>query len=358
MTKTAADVNRLSINIQRALAKIAVEPISTLVLSDAGEGTGKGVFAPDGKWALGNINKSVYPIQQYDGNIVKSTRYNDTAAIKPTTGTNQNWAYKLDNGRWIPATKTYVSQNLTVSEVKTQINSGYANNVAFGTGDANRVYVTENNNKTTLNAYSTFILFAGKYTPNTYVDSVSNMKVITYGQGDPIYSNSPVANKDTLYYVQTFGTTGGMFFHGKRALRQYVGWVILDIGNAYDPNDNSGINATSYAQVTDYINDLLKTDDGKQAKLQAYYQGNCFYRIWIRDSKPADAANKILVRRNHIYQVSINDIRSPGIGDPNDIIDPDPEHPDPIEETETYVTATISLLDWHVVNQTASGGLD
>ncbi|MDR0835991.1 MAG: fimbria major subunit, partial [Tannerella sp.] len=70
------------------------------------------------------------------------------------------------------------------------------------------------------------------------------------------------------------------------------------------------------------------------------------------------AANKILVRRNHVYQVNITKIKGPGIGDPNDIIDPDPKEPEPIEEADTYVTVEIQIMKWHIVAQETEVGLD
>jgi hypothetical protein len=370
---TNAGKNGLLINIQRAVAKLSVNAIDQTTVGDkAGQSTNKGKFIPDAKWAAGNINRSVFPIQQFDGNVVRSTRYRDTAAIKPVVGTNQNWENKLDNGRWIPTSSSYFTQNLQVGTVRTQINTTYAANAAFG---PNRVYLTENNNRETYNAYSTFIVFAGQYQPNAYITKVDLSRVVSYGGSGPApitgavpetaagFTGFPAAwvagagsvattpsgdaSVDTLYFVQSFADSG-LFFLGFKALQQYVAWVVLLSPTTQDPTVTTSPN---YAATLNYINGLRETSAGTQADLQAYYRAYCFYRVWIRDGDATSAASKILVRRNHIYQVNISSIKGPGIGDPNDIIDPHPEEPDPIEEAETYVTATINIMNWHIINQ-------
>jgi hypothetical protein len=358
IAKPAADVNRLTINIQRALAKAVVLPITTAVADGAGENDGAGRFVVDTKWAAGNINRSAYPFQQYDGSIIKSTRYADTATILPAAN-NQNWANKLDNSRWIPTGKSYASQNLTVEEVRTQMGTTYANNAAYGT---DTIYLTENNNRNTLDAYSTFVLLSGQYRPTRFVTAVDNTKNITWETTFPTFSVNSHTALDTLYYVQSYGSnTGGVFFLGMTALRQYVGWVQLNIGAANSPTNPLLADGTSpnpyYTDVSNEIATLKLTPNGKQADLQAYYQGYCFYRVWIRDAGATSSANKMLVRRNHIYEITINRIKGPGIADPNDVISSDPSIVTPIEEAETYVTATINLMKWHVVSQGEDIGL-
>jgi hypothetical protein len=348
---TNAGKNALLINIQRALAKVVVRPLASTVLSPAGEGSNAGVFVPEAKWAAGNINRSTYPFQQYEGSIIKSTRYADTAAIVPFN-TNQNWDKKIDNTRWIPAGQSYAAQNLTVNGVITTL--GGAKNVNFN----DSIYLTENNNANTLDAYTTFILFAGRYRPASYIAGVNNTGNITTATAFPTEwtagtpgpttnTASGETNVDTMFFVQSFDANG-LFFLGKQALRQYICWRVLNLGAQATPDS---------VAVTNYIAGLKLTPNSTNSDLQAYYRGYCFYRVWIRDASAASAANKTLVRRNHIYEVNITKIKGPGIGDPNDIIDPDPSTVELIEEAETYVTATINLMKWHVVEQDTEVGL-
>ena len=349
----AADVtnslkkNALLINIQRALAKVAVSGLAPMVAVVAGSGTSEGKFTPIEKWALGNINSSTTPFQLWNAGQVRSTRSLDTAPIIPKAA-NQRWANKLDNSRFVGSGQSYEDQNLTVTTTMTTMSNAPGNlalalnaptNVNGPAGSERYALVTENNNNQTYNHYSTFIVFAGKYAPEQYITSVSNIGTPTFSTGAITYPNDNT-QADTLYYLNS----EKLFFYGKSALFNYIGWVVLN-----KPAANlNGTDADVLAKLADY----MKTEDDKQADLQQYYQGNCFYRVWVRDPNATNSTQKILVRRNHAYNINIDKILGPGIGDPNDIIDPHPEDPEPIEEADTYVTATINVMDWHVINHT------
>ena len=344
-----ADFNHLKINIQRGLAKIAVSEIPSTVLSAAGTGSNAGVFVPDAKWALGNINSSQYPFQLWSGKVVKSTRFDEKESLLD----DPSWAKKMDNTRFLPAGKTYQGQNLLVGEVRTAIN-GHANNLNFAGSTivpADYVFATENNSKNTYNQYSTFVVFAGQYKPASYITSVGMLGASAIKDSTifpatwpakPVSTDAYVT--DTMFYVSSYGTDG-TFFLGKNALLQYICYVILGKSTVTNPGAD--------ADVVDALNKLKEVANGDQAKLQEYYQGYCFYRVWINDPTAAESANKTLVRRNHVYNLAISNIKGPGIGDPNDIIDPHPEEPDPIIDADTYVTATITVMDWHIVAQTS-----
>ncbi|MDR2773723.1 MAG: fimbria major subunit [Tannerella sp.] len=346
--------NALLINIQRAVAKVAVKEIANSVLIDAGQGTSKGKFTPHPKWAVGNINTSEYPFQMWDGTVVKSTRYDDTARLVNPT---YKWDLKMDNRRITGGSKKYSDLNLLVSDiVGTDGVSGslnQTNNLAFSGATptaANYILITENNNKQTFNHYTTYVLIAGQYKPDSLIKSVNDVGQVTGNNGQfpttwPVAAPAPLTGSiDTIYYVGSLGTDG-LFFLGLGALQQYVCYVLnVHTGNPpYSP--------TSDTEVAKHINDLRVATGNKQADLQTYWHGNCFYRIWISDDAASSGANKKLIRRNHAYQVSVTKIKGPGIGDPNDIIDPDPTTIEPIEEADTYVTASINIMNWHVIKQ-------
>jgi len=344
--------NALLFNIQRAIAQISFETIPTSVLTNAGSGDAAGTFVPDAKWAVGNINMSVYPFQQFDAKKVKSTLYDSIGSINE----NPNWSKQLDNSRWIPSSESYVAQNLTVTGVRNQINS-CTSNQSFGI--ANKVLVTENNNKNTLTAYSTFVLYSGQYRPNKYITDVDNLGNVTYVTGtpatDPVWTATD--GKDTLYYIHS----PGVFIWGTVALKRYIGWKILAQSPTYDPAATAAIDATHAANlnaVITYINTLKTTSGGSQADLQAYWHGYCFYRGWIRDASAFASANKILVRRNHVYQISVTQLQGPGIANPNDIIDAQTHDLQSVIDYETYATTSINIVPWHIVLQPMVNGVD
>jgi hypothetical protein len=348
--------NSLLINIQRAVAKVSVDQIDGGILASAGTGGSSGTFAPDTKWAVGNISTTEYPFQRWDGSIVKSARYDDFKPILPTPD-NENWSNKMDNSRFAFTNAAYAAQTLTTHTIVGP--SGYiasnGNNQAFSSVTKNYAIVSENNNKETYNHYNTFVVFAGVYTPAQFILSVDAAGNLTYNSAPPVYPTNgftgPFVALDTMYYVGSL-STAGIFFHGKKALQDYICY------NLKIRTEPGPYNAQTDPVVAQWIVDHKAVTGDKQADLQEYWHGYCFYRIWIRDAAAASGANKMLVRRNHAYQISVSEIKGPGIGDPNDIIDPDPETIESGEEADTYVTATINIMKWHVVNQSTPIKLD
>jgi hypothetical protein len=361
--------NALWINVQRALAQIAMETIPIAVLNNAGTQPSnfggdtldnRGVFVPEQKWAVGNINTSTYPFQQFDGMKLKGTLYDSIGAIPfaYAESSNPNWSKQMDNSRWIPTFKTYEQQDLSVNEVLAQLNS-CSSNQTFGIN--NRVLVTENNNKYTLNAYTTFVLYAGRYKPNKYVINVDNVGNITYATGnpapDPVWS--PADGRDTMYYIQSTDTTG-IFIWGKDNLKRYIGWCVLHTSPNYDPatTPSSHSEISEYYSIIDCILNFKSTTGNIPPKLQEYWHGYCFYRGFVRDVSAELGPNICSVRRNHIYQISVTSLKGPGIANPNDIIDPHFYDIEPIEEFETYSTVSINVMHWHIINQQMQNGVN
>jgi hypothetical protein len=370
--------NALKINVQRALAKVrltgivgqtsgTVSGVGTApsnVGSDTLDNRGNFVIGASSKWAYGNIPVAEYPFQQWDGARLKSPLYDSIGAIPVASAVNPNvnWARLLDNSRWVwsgvsPAAQSYVAQDLTVQQTFAQIAAVAANKVIGN----DYIYVPENSNKITYQNYTSFVVFAGEYKPNRYVTAVNSVGDKTYVTGSPAATPNWTAD-DTLYYIQTTDTTG-VFIHGYNALKQYVGWSgVLGYRTpaTWDPATTpvAPAEVTAYNAIITYINGLRDVAGNVAAKLQAYYQGQCFYRVYINDLTATNGTNTRAVRRNHIYSIAITKIKGPGIADPNDIIDPHPEEPEPLEEAETWVTATISVNNWHVVSQNSETGLN
>jgi hypothetical protein len=368
-SQNPSNANYIKISIQRAVAKLAVKAITSTVLNNAGTGTSAGSFTPVTSWAAGNINCSEYPFQMWDVTTVKSTRYDESTPILPATG-NKRWAKKMDNTRIEPSGQSYEAQNLTVPGVLTKLAT--APNVPFYATDNpvadDYILLTENNNKETYNHYTTYVLFGGQYKPTEFILSVSNvgavMKNTSSGAPSGLQSfpaSWPITNSsstetdvDTMFYVASYGTNG-LFFLGQTALLQYIAYS-PDMLNGEESDGSPILDPIASQSVADEMNKLLTVSGNKQADLQKYYRGNCFYRVWVQDNS-ASGANKDLVRRNHAYRISISKILGPGIGDPNDIIDPDPSTIEKIEVVNTYVTAEIEIMKWHIINQETPIGL-
>jgi hypothetical protein len=348
---TNSPTNTLKIYIQRAVAKVSVKEIPQNVLDGAGSGTsaGKLVLPASPKWAVGNINTSEYPFQVWSGDTVKSTRFNETVAIMPAAN-NDGYQYKMDNSRWAGTNAAYIAQTLSVTAVNTAIAGGAANQAFSPSASDNFALVTENNQKEALTHYSSFITFGGQYQPTSYITAVNSLGGLTTATGVPTWVTG--TDKDTMYYVSKIGVDGntgdGLFFWGFNALAQFVKYVVK-VG------DGQNTPPESDQTTIDYINNVYRAVPvGGQSRMQAYYQGYCFYRVWIRDHDYDGIlpANSLLVRRNHAYRINITEIKGPGIADPNDII-PDPYNPVPIDEKEelTYVTATVEIMKWHIITQ-------
>lgn len=96
--------------------------------------------------------------------------------------------------------------------------------------------------------------------------------------------------------------------------------------------------------VSTYYNDeKINTFDN----VRHWEQGVCYYIVNVRHTTDEDGKNVFGVVRNHYYKVSVNSIA--GLGTPGGTDDHDkPENPDP--ELESFVAATVDILDWHVVD--------
>ena len=79
---------------------------------------------------------------------------------------------------------------------------------------------------------------------------------------------------------------------------------------------------------------------------KVYGKGQCFYRLNLRDMRETELTKKYAVLRNHIYMINITEVN--GIGG-NSPIDPDvilPIDPTTPLETETHISAEITVVDW------------
>ena len=395
--------NHFTVNVQRAVAKVSLRitangatPSTTATSPyESSETDGsKGKFTPWASgWALGNISKRTTPFQTFtSSSAVNSPNYalnhEDTLHFDamrsgwPTLTRDDNskkWYDSYDNTRVFGTGRVYLTSSNTVTNVKTTM-AVTGNSLPLSPADG--VYATMNLAMATENASeypqvagkSTFVVVGGTYLPKDWISDImraplsSNPPYYGYNganavNGVPTTSTGTDYNPptwatgptDTLYYI----SDAKLFVHGTLNLLAYYAWekgLDRTIGNSITggaPITTAAV--ASELRASTAINSQIKFDEDNSI-LFAYYQGQCFYRIYIRDAVAKTNGayyDEVLTRRNHIYDVNINKIKGPGIADPNKII------PDTIvPELETFVTADINVLDWHRVNQTAEGDFE
>lgn len=172
--------------------------------------------------------------------------------------------------------------------------------VAAATWDfafANSAYTAENVNEAPVTGNTTFTLVRLKYTP--HADEITGV-------------NKNLAADGTFYVVI------------------------------------NGATSTIYA-------DKIEADAAQEAitagvEAKVYTNGQCYYRMNLRDiTKTASLQEKYCVLRNNFYKVNITEVNSIGGNSPTDpdvIVPVDPETP---LETETHISADITIVPWTVV---------
>lgn len=369
--------NNVLINIQRAVAKAAVMVNMTPVSGKTNnwfEATDKdGNKLTDGSggyfeawadannapiWVLGNINKEATVFQKFVNGAVTDDNYD---SIKLT---NNDWYVNFDNTRVYGTATAHGSY--TTSLVETTMKTA-GNNLPVG--QHNFAYVTENAQSfaSGWEANSTYMVIGGKYHPEFWVSDVQlapiasaapfigyngvalkNDSVIKVGGKDSIINNQygtpfeeityvPTSGNDTLYYH----TQWKVFFHGKDNVAKYYAWVkgtSTDRETIADPLNDP--------DIIDKINNDMHPAVGSPI-LVGYDQGRCFYRAFFYEINAPIMEERVLIRRNHIYEMTVNHILGPGIANPNNIIMDDV----PVLESDTYLAVNVKVVKWHKVTQ-------
>ena len=382
ITKTnALTENNAHLYVQRAVAKVGLDFAANITLpapddymyesvgADTDTSGVKGYFIPwgassssgKGLWALGNLNKVSSVFQKFNGTSVSDDNY---AHIAPETQFTE-FLKNFDNTRVFGTgwqTLTYADFNATPVSAIRDTMALPGNSSILG---ADYQYATENAQSFSagIRDNSTYAIVGGEYIPQFWISkitpfiSTSNAPMIEYNLGpaggippadstaggkyygdqyEPIpYTNSGSGydDGDTLYYNSVYQ----VFFYGKVNVARYYAWV--------ESRGSATANLSATPEFEQSIQDEIDFDI--QAKtLVAYFQGNCFYRIFIVDIDAEASNERVLVRRNHIYNIEISSIIGPGIAEPEFIITPDPVLP-----VETYLAVTIEIQEWHVVDQ-------
>jgi len=390
----STSTNSKIINVQRAVAKATMQFSTNIQLagevwtyvSDGNDGS-KGRFTPWdatsatalGSFVAGNINKTGTVFQKFSAAPPYAVMDDNYGYINATPGhANQNaWYTNFDNTRVygtaaIGAAGSYGFA--TVTSVKTAMNGNQAslepNKYALR---ADTLYLTENAQEYAAGYHdnSTYLVVGGQYKPEYWISNIIQAGIETnppniylnnkaVDASDPAHSGwllgtayapvpypTTIANNstDTVYY----DAVNKQFIYGKDVLEKYYAWVLkrdgangttVQVSGAWP----AGVGAALTAAIqSDLDNDLL----------MPYFNGNCFYRVFIVDINAAIRQERVLVRRNHVYDVTITKILGPGIGDPNKIIVPGK----PVLPADTYIELNIEIQNWHKVTQNAEVSL-
>ena len=376
----AGTSNAVTINVQLALAKATMKFDASLLhtdgysyLSDGSDGD-KGFFTPwnaatgvPGIFTAGNINKETTVFQKFFAGSVVDDNYNHINSDPVVS--NDEWYKNFDNTRVFGTGKKFLTSANTLTNIynaMTGSQAGEPNSVRLG---MDTLYLTENAQEFSAGYIdnSTYLIVGGKYNPKRWISSLEQAAVVI---NDPIiafngatippftppgavfpgtdyapvvYNASPSSN-DTLYYLEY----QKLFIHGKENLCKYYAWVLKkDTDTPYNPGVGLyGVGTSPTPETSAAVIDAINLDIASEIII-GYYQGNCFYRVFIFDTDAVISNERVLVRRNHSYDVIISKILGPGIGESLRLLPP-PVH---VLPTDSYGAFSISIMDQHKVTQ-------
>lgn len=149
---------------------------------------------------------------------------------------------------------------------------------------------------------------------------------------------TPRAKADAAGTVTNGGFTQGATFYvlaKKEAASGKITFALKDKQILYFEQETD---ATTYKTAQGNLNDY---------EVLAYTNGISYYRLNIRDIRENDLTKKYAVNRNHYYKVNITEISNLGFNTAAGTIPTDPTTP---LETQTYISADITIEAWTVVD--------
>lgn len=345
-SETDAIANPVDIYVERTLAKVKL----TLTGTESGkenqykvteESTTPAVYAKVLGWAVttdnrtSNLLKDIDPTWE-DTNLgftwnnepyFRSYWATTPRSITPANDKsakdiiNENKPASPDNATNINVAR-YCQENTLAS---THINIIVVAQLVDGNGDAHATYKYYGENYTSENDILTLI--ANKYANVYYTKTTSD-------NGDVYTSIAPT----DMHFVATSASTGGADYESVAVLNNNV--------TIYTPNpDYNAGTAGSQPYITveaTTVNTELAKNPAQIAK-----EGYVYYFTPIKHLGTANSTGEYGVVRNHIYDVTISDIK--GFGTP--IYNPDKDIiPTEPQDRETYIAARINILSWRVVN--------
>lgn len=234
---------------------------------------------------------------------------------------SQTYLAKLIAGEFSPKGKTAEQQDndndgtydhltklpTTDDELK-WINAGTTYQNTYATSK----YLAENVNQTPTTGNTSYVLVSLQVTPQATADGTGNVIETPLTPGTTFYV---LAKKEVSSGKITFASKDDKILYFEQETD----------ANTYKTVDQS---------VADY--EVLK-----------YTNGISYYRLNIRDIRETDLTKKYAVNRNHYYKVNITEISNLGFNTAAGTIPTDPITP---LETQTYISADITIEAWTVVD--------
>lgn len=173
-------------------------------------------------------------------------------------------------------------------------------------------YLAENVNETPTTGNTSYVLVCLQVTPQATADATGNVTATPLTPNTTFYV---LAKKDATSGKITFATKDDkiLYFEQKADATTYKG---------------TQVNLNDY-EVLEYTN------------------GISYYRLNIRDIRKTALTEKYAVNRNHYYKVNITEISNLGFNTATGTIPTDPTTP---LETQTYISADITIETWTVVD--------
>ena len=173
-------------------------------------------------------------------------------------------------------------------------------------------YLAENVNETPTTGNTSYVLVCLQVTPQATADATGNVTATPLMPNTTFYV---LAKKDATSGKITFATKDDKILY-------------------FEQNAD----ATTYKGTQVNLNDY---------EVLEYTNGISYYRLNIRDIRKTALTEKYAVNRNHYYKVNITEISNLGFNTATGTIPTDPTTP---LETQTYISADITIETWTVVD--------
>lgn len=261
---------------------------------------------------------------QFGPNVPVKPVVNATVANAKFTLAQQNsqmYLAKLIAGEFSPKGKTveqtdadtdgtydHLAKLPTTDDVFKWINAGTTYQNTYD----NSKYLAENVNQTPTTGNTSYVLVSLRVTPNAKADNTGTVTNGGFTAGATFYV---LAKKELTSGKITFALKDNQILYFQQK-----------------------VDATTYknAQVDLATYEVLE-----------YTNGISYYRLNIRDIRETTLTKKYAVNRNHYYKVNITEISNLGFNTATGTIPTEPTTP---LETQTYISADITIEPWTVVD--------
>ena len=182
----------------------------------------------------------------------------------------------------------------------------------------NSKYLAENVNQTPTTGNTSYVLVELTVKPTQTSDASGNFSSSNLGE-----------NADFWVIVKHDAASGDIIFAAKE--------------------DAQNVNKILYFAAESDANTYLTTNTANLTnyKVVKYEKGKSYYRLNIRDIRENNLTKKYAVNRNHYYKVNITEISNLGFNAAAGTIPTNPTTP---LETQTYISADITIEAWTVVD--------